>query len=120
MDPYLITMTIHERVEATPDKIVRLRVDLRDHKRRALVLGRKGNIYPVEHEDRFNGQQLLAAAKEGLLYAERHIGVKAFAASLDEGTDLPLLMEEYQTAFRRRQLDNSLPVQQQLNLKAST
>lgn len=118
MDPYLISLRIRRRVAAETNAIVRLQVQLRDKLATAIVLGRKGSMHEVFTEDRFSHDQLMAAAKEGLLYAEEQQAVWAFAAGLDTDTGLPVLMEPCKEAFRRRQLDNGQHGEQkQLALK---
>lgn len=118
MDPHLISITTLDRVKPDPNDIVRLRVQLRTGNAHVLLLGRKGSMHEVPNENKFSHDQLLKAAQEGLLYTERK-KAWAFAPGLDPETELPVLLEGYENAFRRRQLDNSTPepAQQKMELK---
>ena len=118
MEKYLITMTVYERIEADPNAIIRALVQLREGKGRLILLGRKGSMHAMPDEHKYTHEQLHKAAQEGLLYTEGKKAI-AFAPDLDAATGLPLLMDEYQEAFRRRQLDNS-PKEEQLRMKLET
>lgn len=115
MEQHLITMTVYDRVPADPNAIIRALVKLRDGKGSLFLLGRKGSMHVVPDEHKYTHEQLHKAAQEGLLYTEHHKAM-AFAPGLDNFTGLPLLMDEYQEAFRRRQLDNT-PKEEQQRMK---
>lgn len=116
MDPHLISITTLDRVKPDPNDIVRLRVQLRTGNAHVLLLGRKGSMNEVPDENKFSYEQLMKAAQEGLLYTERR-KAWAFAAALDNETALPVLMERYEDAFRRRQLDNTPPEAKQQKME---
>lgn len=115
MEQHLITMTVYDRVPADPNAIVRALVQLRDGKGSLFLLGRKGSMHVVPDVHKYTHEQLHKAALEGLLYTESKKAM-AFAPDLDAATGLPLLMDEYQEAFRRRQLDNT-PKEEQQRMK---
>lgn len=117
MEQHLISITTLDRVKADPNEIVRLRVQLRNGNAHVLLLGRKGSMHQVPDENKYSHDQMMKAAQEGLLYTERR-KAWAFAPGLDPDTELPVLLERYEDAFRRRQLDNTAPepAQQKMDL----
>lgn len=119
MEQHLISLTILDRVKADPNDIVRTMVQLRDGEANVLLLGRKGSMHQVPNEKTYTHEQLMLAAKEGLLYVETR-KAWAFSPGLDDRTRLPVLLDDYTDAFRKRCLDNTAPVasQQQMELPA--
>lgn len=118
MEKHLHFITTCIQVEPEVNDIVRTLEHIRDGKAAAVLLGRKGSLRRVTNANTYTHEQLMAAAREGLLYrVDRR--AKAFSPTLDTDTGLPLLMEEYDHAFRKRQLDNRKTVQGELNLAAN-
>lgn len=118
MEKHLHFITTCIQVEPEVNDIVRTLEHIRDGKAAAVLLGRKGSLRRVTNANTYTHEQLMAAAREGLLYREQH-RAKAFSPALDNITGLPLMMEEYDDAFLKRQLDNRKPVQERLNLAAN-
>lgn len=104
MDPYLITMTVSERVEADPNAVTRACVDAQNMKATLWLLGTTGSRRQLQGEQvtRFLPDQYMAAAKAGLLYVQRTDPRWAFCAGFDMQTGAPSLMEKYDDAFARR------------------
>lgn len=105
MEKHLITMTIRTRVE--PGEEQKAMIHAAESKHALVLLGPKGSRrFLIGHEQvgRYRPDQYAAAARLGMLYVQPLDGGErsAFAPSLDEGTGLPLLMEDYDTAFARR------------------
>lgn len=113
MDPYLITITIRQRVEAEPNAVVRACIEARNLKATLWLLGTTGSRRALQGEQvaRFNPEQYMQAAKAGLLYLtqEERWG---FCAGFDAKTGAPSLMERYEDAFARRSYAGSKPDEQ--------
>lgn len=104
MDPHLINMTILDRVDADVNEVIRASVAAGEGKTRLCVLGTKGSYRYLQGEQvakLATTEKYLLAAQQGLLYVERTTQM-AFAAALDNDSGLPVLLENYDDAFRKR------------------
>lgn len=104
MDPHLIAMTVMDRVEPTTDAVIRACVDAQNMKTRLCLLGTKGSYRYLQGDQvakLATTEKYLLAAQQRLLYVVHHEQM-AFAAALDPQNNLPVMMEDYNEAFRRR------------------
>ena len=126
MEKHLITMTIRTRVE--PGEEQKAMIHAAEGKHALVLLGTKGSrriLVGQEQVGKFRPDQYAQAARLGLLYVQALDGAErtAFAPELDPGTGLPLLMEDYDTAFARRSKEGVVatepePAQASMDLKS--
>lgn len=105
MEKHLITMTIRTRVE--PGEEQKAMIHAAESKHALVLLGPKGSrrfLIGQDQVGRYRPDQYAEAARRGMLYVQPLDGGErsAFAPNLDPETGLPLLMEDYDTAFARR------------------
>lgn len=106
MDPYLITLTIRPRVEATTEAVMKATTGAFEQKHKLLVLGTKGGkhlFYGADVNTR-KPEEWLKVAKMGLLYIE-HFAEKdldVFAADVEMETGHLVLPELFRHRMARR------------------
>lgn len=106
MDPYLITLTIRHRVEATPEAVLKATTGAAEQKHKLLVLGTKGgrHLFYGADVNKHTPEEWMKVAKLGLLYVE-HFAEKdlhVFAADVDMQTGALSLPELVKDVMARR------------------
>lgn len=106
MDPYLITLTIRPRVEATPEAVLKATTGAFEQKHKLLVLGLKGGVHLYYGADvnKHTPEEWLKVAKMGLVYVEHFSeqDLHVFAADVDRQSGALSLPELMKDAMARR------------------